>query len=172
MTVVKSTKYFANLIYFDPLTEDSPIVTRPMFGCLAIYYQGLNVALLANETGTKTYRETIYPFDLWDGVLLPTSREHHRSLQTDFNDLVVHPVLGKWLYLPQQTEGFEDILETLVRLIRRNDPRFGIVPQAKAKKNQQRRTRPSNTNLQPKPKTTAKSSPNKARLKRKTKRPI
>lgn len=130
----KTKKVFENLAYFEDLELDSSYATKPMFGCLAVYYHGLNVAVLAADPGDKTFGKKKFKFDLWDGVLLPTSREYHELLQKDFPDLSPHPVLGKWLYLPQQTEGFEEQLMKIVRLIRQNDYRLGITPGAKKKK--------------------------------------
>lgn len=134
--MARITKEFENLSYFEDLQTDSSFTLRPMFGLLAIYYRGLNVAVIGADPGDRTYRKIKYPFDLWDGILLPTSREHHPSLQQEWPALVSHPVLGKWLYLPQQTEDFETLLMEIVRKIRRGDPRFGVVPGKKNKAKQ------------------------------------
>ncbi len=139
----KAKKVFENLAYFEDLEPDSSYSTKPMFGCLAIYYRGLNVTLLAAEPGERTYRKIKYKFDIWDGVLLPTSREYHELILYDFPELVSHPVLGKWLYLPQQTEGFEELIIRIVRLIRKGDYRFGIIPGTK------RKTKKRRSNLKP-----------------------
>ncbi len=130
----KSKKEFENLQYFEGLQEDPSFSTKSMFGCLAVYYGGLNVALLASDPGSNTYRNEVFDFDLWDGILIPTDRVHHASLLKEFPELKIHPVLGKWLYLPQQTEGFEEILMRLIRKIKLTDPRFGILPKSRAKK--------------------------------------
>ena len=42
-----------------------------------------------------------------------------------------HPVLPKWLYLPESADGFERMAEKLVQLVRRRDPRIGVAPQPK-----------------------------------------
>jgi hypothetical protein len=136
----KVPKLFDNLSYFEDLERDSSFATKPMFGCLAVYYRGLNVAVIAADPGEKSFRNTKYAFDIWDGILLPTTRDAHSSLTLDFPDLREHPVLGKWLYLPQQTEGFEDILMKLVLQIRKGDLRLGIVPGTKQKKAKKKAT--------------------------------
>jgi hypothetical protein len=137
-------KDFALLEYFEDLQQNESFLTRRMFGGLAIYYKGLFVAMLIEEPGDKTYRGKKYQFDIWDGVLIPTSREYHELLFKDFPDLVSHPVLGKWLYLPQQTENFEEILAKLIRLIRKQDPRLGIIPKEKKKKSSPQIKTPKN----------------------------
>lgn len=130
----KVKKVFDNLIYFESLEQDPSFTLRPMFGCMAIYFRGLLVALLAADPGDKTFKSKKYKFDIWDGVLVPTSREHHHSLLQVWPTLVPHPVLGKWLFLPQQSEDFELTLIEIVRNIRKNNPLLGIVPKTKKKR--------------------------------------
>ncbi len=120
-------EYFL-LDYFEDLSRDTSYTTGRMFGCLTIFFRGKMVVVIAESPGEKTYRGKRYKFDLWDGVMWPTSREFQNSLLEEFPNLCPHPVLGKWLYLPRQSEDFEESIQTLVRLIRRNDPRLGIVP--------------------------------------------
>jgi hypothetical protein len=129
------SKEFLLLTYFEDLAGHESFVSKRMFGGMAVYYKGLNVAVLKEDPGDKTYRGKKFSFDIWDGVMIPTSREFHSLLQKDLPDLVPHPVLGKWLYLPQQTEHFEEIFAALIILIRRGDYRIGIIPaQKKTKK--------------------------------------
>ena len=68
------------------------------------------------------------------GVLVPTEREHQPSLITEFPALAPHPVLPKWLYLPEASLTFEADAARLIALIRRLDPRIGVIPGTKAKK--------------------------------------
>lgn len=133
MKVAKAVKNFNLLEHFGSLMQDPSFSTARMFGSLAVYYRGLNVAVLSESPGEKSFRGKRYRFDLWDGVLFPTERSHHASLTEDFPQLQPHPVLGKWLYLVQQTEDFEETLKEILHLIRRQDPRFGILPGQKKK---------------------------------------
>lgn len=128
------TKEFLLLSYFEELETNPSFMTKRMFGALAVYLNGLNVAVLSESPGDRTYRGIKYKFDIWDGVLIPTNREFHLSLQAEFPELVPHPVLGKWLFLPQQTENFDEILTRIIRLIRRKDIRIGILPGQKKKR--------------------------------------
>jgi hypothetical protein len=89
-----------------------------MFGCVACYLGGRLVIVLADR------RE---PFQ---GVLLPTERSAHPSLLADFEALRVHPMLGKWLYLPHASRGFAAVAAGLVERILAGDPRFGVEPAA------------------------------------------
>jgi hypothetical protein len=70
----------------------------------------------------------------WQGVLVCTFHEHHASLRADFPSLAPHPVLGKWLYLPESADTFEADARRLVQRIKSRDPRLGIPPSAKKKR--------------------------------------
>ena len=62
------------------------------------------------------------------GLLVPTGKKHHPSLQEELPELRVHTILGKWLYLPEEAEDFEEIATKLVDLITEEDPRVGVLP--------------------------------------------
>lgn len=100
----------------DALSERPSFVQRAMFGAQACYLHGkLMLALSAGK-------------EPWRGVLLPTERIHHASLKRQFPLLRMHPILGKWLYLPELSEGFEETTMALVERILDNDFRIGVRP--------------------------------------------
>jgi len=43
-----------------------------------------------------------------------TSRDRHADLTAEFVQLAPHPALGKWLYLSQREEEFEQIARAVV----------------------------------------------------------
>ncbi len=99
---------------WEPLEADSTFLLRAMFGAQAAYLDGkLHLCFMA-----KT--------EPWRGVLVCTDRAHHVSLTRDFPALLTHPVLSKWLYLPESSDDFERDAERLVRLALRRDPRLGV----------------------------------------------
>jgi hypothetical protein len=104
------------------------LITRPMFGGLAVYLDGLMVMMICESPGDRRWRGKKYAFDIWDGVLFPTERAHHASLIGAFPYLVPHPVLPKWLFVSVVQEDFEDHCRRLARRIAAGDPRFGVVP--------------------------------------------
>ncbi len=106
----------------EPLQDDVSYMEKKMFGCLACYFRGRMVLVLADQ-----------PKRPWRGVLLPTSREFQPSLIKDFPVLKPHPVLGKWLYLPDDLEEFEETASELVEAIQRGDERLGIEPKERKK---------------------------------------
>jgi hypothetical protein len=115
---------------WEPLESDPTFVLRAMFGSKAVYLGGkLMLCFCASE-------------EPWRGLLLCTSPEHHAALRADFPELVPHPILPKWLYLAETSEGFESHATRLVTLARRRDPCLGVVPGAsKRKKTAKRATR-------------------------------
>lgn len=64
----------------------------------------------------------------WNGLLIPTEKELHQDIMQDFSGVVQHPVLKKWLYLPENSEDFESTAMDLVEAIRHGDQRIGIEP--------------------------------------------
>jgi hypothetical protein len=90
-----------------------------MFGCVGCYLGGRLVLVLADR------REP------WQGLLLPVERDVHPQLLRSFPQLLVHPVLRKWLYLPERADGFEAVASEIVRRIEFGDDRFGVEPPLK-----------------------------------------
>jgi hypothetical protein len=104
---------------WEPLESEASFVARVMFGTKAIYLDGLLMLCFSAKT------------EPWRGVLVCTERKHHATLMAEFPDLSPHPVLPKWLYLPESADAFERIAERLVALARHRDPRLGVPPQPK-----------------------------------------
>jgi hypothetical protein len=113
----------------EPLAGLRGFFSRPMFGCIACYAHG-RLALVLSSQGEP-----------WEGVLVPTSREHHASLMAEFPGLAEHPVLGKWLYLSASEQDFEGRAASVVERIVANDLRLGVEPGAGKKRKS--RARPS-----------------------------
>ena len=89
---------------------------RPMFGCQAVYLFGRLVLVLAAKE------------EPWNGLLVCTSRECHSALMGEYPSLQPHPVLGKWLYLAQSHDTFEETAQELILRLVKNDPRIGVEP--------------------------------------------
>lgn len=109
-------------VLVEELAENPAFTHRAMFGGRACYYdQRIVLVLMAKE-------------EPWRGVLVPTEREFQASLQRDLPALTSHPVLPKWLYLPERLDSFERDVAWLVARIRALDPRIGVVPEKKKRK--------------------------------------
>ena len=107
---------------WEPLEADATFVLRSMFGAKAAYLDGkLMLCFCAGE-------------EPWRGVLVCTDRAHHPDLLAEFPVLTPHPVLPKWLYLPESADNFEPLATRLVTLARRRDLRIGVQPQRKKRR--------------------------------------
>jgi hypothetical protein len=102
---------------WEPLADDPSFVLRPMFGGKSAYLDGKLVLYFSAKA------------EPWRGVLACTDRTHHAALTAEFPALTPHPVLPKWLYLPETADSFERTARQLVFLARQRDPRLGVLPQ-------------------------------------------
>jgi hypothetical protein len=121
-TISKTRRVHPYQWLWEPLETDPTFLVRPMFGGRAVYLDGkLMLYFSAGE-------------EPWRGVLVCTERAHHAALLAEFSVLSPHPILPKWLYLPESADRFESVAERLVTLTRCRDPRLGVNPQPKKKK--------------------------------------
>ncbi len=109
----------------DELARLSPM-TRPMFGCLAVYVED-KIVLILRDSGK-------HPAD--NGVWLATTAAHHESLRREFPRMRSIRVLGKeptqWQVLPADDPEFEEVALRACRLILARDARIGKVPKPRA----------------------------------------
>ena len=100
-------------------------LTRPMFGCLAIYIEEKIVLVLRKRQ----------PADADNGIWIATSHEHHSSLKKEFPNLRSIKIFGdngsSWQVLPEKSSDFEEAAMHACELVLRNDPRIGKTPQKK-----------------------------------------
>jgi hypothetical protein len=108
----------------ESLQEEPSYLEKAMFGARGCYLHGRLVLVLAARK------------EPWKGLLVPTDKKHHKSLQDELPDLKVHTILGKWLYLPEEAENFEETASRLVDLITEQDPRVGVLPKPRKKRGQ------------------------------------
>jgi len=106
----------------EPLERDAGYTSRKMFGSDAAYLDGL-LCLVAVDRDEP-----------WNGLLVATSREHHAALMKEMPGLRPHPVLGKWLYVPQDDEAFETIARRVGELALARDPRIGVEPKPRSRR--------------------------------------
>jgi hypothetical protein len=105
----------------DALAPLSP-VTRPMFGCLAVYLEEKIVLILRDKPPS--------PAD--NGVWIATTVEHHETLRREFPQMRLIQVLGKattgWQVLRADAPDFEEAALHACALIRAGDERIGKIP--------------------------------------------
>jgi hypothetical protein len=105
----------------EPLLAEPTFVLKFWFGGRTIMLHGRHCLFLTTQG------------EPWQGVLVCTFHEHQPSLRAEFPALVQHPILKKWLYLPEAADSFERDAQHLVRLAKARDPRLGIPPSPKKK---------------------------------------
>lgn len=106
----------------DPVRGDPTFELKSWFGGRSIMLDGMHRLFLTTQG------------EPWQGVLVCTFHEHQESLLAEFPALRQHPVLKKWLYLPEDHADFETTARKLVELARARDPRVGIPPSSKKKR--------------------------------------
>lgn len=112
----------------DAIAALSP-VTRPMFGCLAVYVGEKIVCVLRDKREDTTAD---------NGVWLATTREHHESLRSEFPNMRSIQVLGEdvtsWQLLPADAPDFEEAALHACELILAGDSRIGKIPKRQRRK--------------------------------------
>lgn len=110
----------------DELEALSPM-TRPMFGCQAVYV-GPKIMLILRDRGAD---------DEDNGVWVATEVAHQASLRAQLPSLRAIKLFGPgesaWQCLPSDADRFEDEVLRVCAMIRAADPRIGRVPGAKKK---------------------------------------
>lgn len=106
----------------EPVQGEPTFVLKAWFGGRSIMLHGKHQLFLTTQG------------EPWQGVLVCTFHEHQPSLLAEFPSLKKHPILGKWLYLPENTETFERDAQRLVQLARAGDPRLGVAPSPRKKR--------------------------------------
>ena len=105
----------------DALDVLSPI-TKPMFGCLAVYVKDKFVLILRDRPDHRAD----------NGAWLATSAEHHASLQREFPHMRSIHMFGttvtNWQVLPADARDFEESAMHACELVIAGDPRIGRVP--------------------------------------------
>jgi hypothetical protein len=97
-------------------------VTRPMFGCLAVYVNEKVVLILRDH---RDHRAD-------NGVWLATRAEHHDSLRREFPHMrsiqLFETPVTSWQVLPADASDFEESALHACELVLSRDPRIGRVP--------------------------------------------
>jgi hypothetical protein len=109
---------------FDAFERDATYLRKRMFGSDAAYIDGLLCLVAADRDAP------------WNGLLVCTSQERHAALIEEVPALRPHPVLGKWLYVPQDDPAFETVVEQLTTLVLARDSRVGVEPKPRRRARQ------------------------------------
>lgn len=118
---------------WESLEDDPTFILKSMFGAKAAYLDGKCQLLFMAKT------------EPWHGILVCTAHEHQTSLTQEFPSLSPHPVLSKWLYLPETADDFDSVAARLVTLVGRRDPRIGVHGSPKKRKSGGRQSKQSSS---------------------------
>lgn len=113
----------------EPLVDEPGYFEKPMFGAQACYLHGRLMLVLAARD------------EPWRGLLVPSEWEHHESLKEEFPPASEHPILGKWLYIPETDPEFEETATAIAELALRDDPRLGVSPKERAPGKKKKRSK-------------------------------
>ncbi len=109
----------------DELASLSPL-TRPMFGCLAVYVEDRILLILREKRDS--------PAD--NGIWLATTAEHHESLRHEFPRMRSIRLFGKeptqWQLLAADDPDLEAAAMKACKLILARDSRIGKVPKSRS----------------------------------------
>jgi hypothetical protein len=120
----------------DAIADLEPM-TRPMFGCMAVYVDERIVFVLRDRADE--------PDD--NGVWIATTRDHHASYKRELPCMRSIRVLAGgavtgWQNLPADALGFEEAALRACELVSARDPRIGKVPE---RRDRRRRAAPDAT---------------------------
>lgn len=101
-------------------------VTRPMFGCIAVYIGEMIVLILRDRPRS--------PAD--NGIWLATTAQHHESLRREFPRMQSIRLFGRkpsqWQVLRADDPDFERAAMRACELILARDPRIGKIPKTRS----------------------------------------
>lgn len=90
------------------------------------YFNDKFILFLTEDSKTTIHRGKSYQFQLYFGVFFPIVKLKHNAVIAKFPFLENHPVKKDWLYLPAESENFEEEVKLVLREVLKGNPLFGI----------------------------------------------
>lgn len=116
----------SNLAWIEELLPQE-IASAPKHGGMAYYMdQKLVMILVEQSNSTYEHKGVSYPFQLWNGCILPVEYKKQSAFFLKYSFLENHPFSKDWLYIPADTDDFEDDVKKYVREIVRGNPLLGL----------------------------------------------
>lgn len=120
------------LIWIEDELKGIDFIRKPLFGGFGYYAEGkIFLVLFESEKHENTYKNITTPYHLWNGVLFPVEKTEHPRILKNFPYLFSHAVLQKWLYLPLETEDFEEKVVHVIKKLKKEFSLWGTVPKQK-----------------------------------------
>ena len=115
----------SNLAWIEELLPQE-IASAPKHGGMAYFMDDKLVMILVEQSNsTYEHKGVSYPFQLWNGCILPVEYKKQSAFFLKFSFLENHPANKDWLYIPADTDDFEDDVKKYVREIVRGNPLLG-----------------------------------------------
>lgn len=115
------------------------VQSAPQHGGMAYYLDMKLVMILVEDpASTHEHKGVLYPFQLWNGCILPVEYRKQSAFFLKFSFLENHPANRDWLYIPAESENFEEEVRQFVREITKRNPllgtpvKFSGMPRSKA----------------------------------------
>lgn len=115
-----------NLLWIEELLPHD-IQMIPKHGGQAYFLDGNMVLILVERPGSHyEHKDVTYPFDLWKGCIIPVEQKKQNAFFLKYLFLENHPANKNWLYIPAESENFEDEVKQLLREISRRNVLLGL----------------------------------------------
>ncbi|MNJ96723.1 hypothetical protein D3C87_144540 [compost metagenome] len=114
-----------NLLWIEELLPVE-VESTPKHAGMA-YYLDMKLIMILVEHSNSTYEHkgVTYPFQIWNGCILPVEYKKQNAFFLKFSFLENHPANKDWLYIPADSESFEDEVQQFVREIVKRNPLLG-----------------------------------------------
>lgn len=103
----------------------SEVEPKKMFGGVGYYIDERLMLILIEASKTREHKGRAYPFEIWNGCLFPIEKMKQNTVFAKFTFLENHPAKKNCLYLPAETEEFEEKIRLVMREINKRNPLFG-----------------------------------------------
>lgn len=98
------------------------------------YYLDEKLSLILVESGhEEEHKGVSYPFAIWQGCIFPIEKIKQGRVFIEFPFLENHPASAQWLYLPLESENFEENVRLILRELFKRNPLFGLPIKTKSR---------------------------------------
>lgn len=105
----------------------------PKHGGMAYFMDQKMVLILVEErNGTNEHKGVVYPFEIWNGAIFPIEYKKQSAFFLKYSFLENHPANRDWLYIPANTDSFEEEVRQMIREINKHNPLLGTPVKFKA----------------------------------------
>lgn len=114
-----------NLLWIDELLP-LEFERMPKSGGIAYYDDMKLVLILVEKPGSHyEHKGQSYDFDLWKGCILPVEQKKQSAFFLKFLFLENHPANKDWLFIPMDSENFEDDVKQVLREVIKGNALLG-----------------------------------------------